>query len=250
MRLGGTIFTHNCLTLDYCLDLALRSLLDVCDEVVCIDAESTDGTLEYLSDMGVKDRRLTIGLAKWKPIPDGKGQWLSDLGNTALSLMRSPYHIALQADEVLHEEDYGKIRECANRGGQYLVHRLNFWKDSRHIVPPGKVCGHNICRMGPKTSKFIGDAENIDLNAQPVGQSSVRIFHYGFIRKAEAQIIKGIKMESEFLGTYNPIYNRMKETGSRESYDNAKEITGDLIEFRGTHPAKAREWLRERVGQP
>ena len=50
-ELGGTMILHNPFKYDYCVKEALYSLLQVCDQVVVVDAESDDGTAEEAVDI-------------------------------------------------------------------------------------------------------------------------------------------------------------------------------------------------------
>ena len=58
--LGGSIFTHNVVRHDYCIKEALHSLLAVCDEVVVIDAESDDGTIDLLKEIESLSPKLKV----------------------------------------------------------------------------------------------------------------------------------------------------------------------------------------------
>lgn len=245
MRIGAAIITHNCVSQDYCLHLALESLLGVCDEVVCVDADSNDATPDLLERFKSCSPKLRVFQSSWKPNTSEPGKWLADLSNEARSKLNSEYQISIQADEVLHLEDYPKIRKCAETGLSYLLPRLNFWKDSRHLVPPRQVCGHNILRMGPSSLMFTGDAENLDSSQSAPLQSDVRIFHYGFLRKLEAQIIKGVSVEESFYGVYNPCYDEMKRLQSRDPFDDHVP-ENQRIKYDGSHPDIAIPWLLER----
>lgn len=77
--------THNCEQYDYCYQAALTSLIDTCDEVVVVDANSTDGTRDILSIFGGASKSVKIIDAQWNPVPGTNGAWLSDLYNLAKS---------------------------------------------------------------------------------------------------------------------------------------------------------------------
>lgn len=48
MRLSGYTTTHQCLERGYPIELTLKSMYSMCDEVVVVDAGSTDGTPQYI----------------------------------------------------------------------------------------------------------------------------------------------------------------------------------------------------------
>lgn len=243
--IGGSMFCHNVLSLDYAVHEALFSLQGVCSEISIVDAASTDGTREWLEDCASVDPRIKLSFGDWNPKSDWNGQWLCDLANLARERLTTDYHIPIQADECLHEADYDLIREAAEIGLTYKCRRFNFWKDAWHLAPHGRVCGANIVRMGKRELPFIGDAENI-ADYGTAQQSAVRIYHVGFLRHDEAQARKGISMEEEFMGTHNPIYDRMKTEG-RKPFDE-ESFPEPLIDFprENNHPAILIPWLKER----
>src|SRR5687768_10364303 len=69
--LGGSMFIHNAIEFDYCITEALTSLHAICDDVVILDAESNDGTLDVLRELKktLPKLRLIEG-AKWECAPN------------------------------------------------------------------------------------------------------------------------------------------------------------------------------------
>jgi hypothetical protein len=237
MSIGGTIVVHDAQRLDYCVKEAVESLLACCDEVVIVEAGSTDNTYLWLRDwFGPK---LRIERAGWGPVPGTHGAWLCDLFNLARSFLMSGYHFSLQADEVAADDTRGKLLELAKIGKPALCRRFNFWKDARHIAPVDRVCGANIIRFAPTVNPFIGDAEN--LSGNPI-QSEINIFHYGFLRRQDALITKCIEQEDNFFRGHNPLFDQMKTEG-RKPFD---DYLGDLPPFDGQHPARMIPWLQAR----
>jgi hypothetical protein len=55
-------------------------------------------------------------------------------------------------------------------------------------------------------------------------------------------------MENNFFGGYNPIFDRMEKENSRECFNNATDLTGDLIRVWVDHPPSMQAWLKERCG--
>ena len=234
--ISGLLVTHNCEEFDYCYRQSLDSLMDVCDEVIVVDGQSTDGTREVLR--GYEAIGVKVIDAEWKPVVDTKGQWLADLYNTAKLHSQYPYQLGLQADEVLHEIDRDAIRGLRHNT---TFKRLNFWKDAQHFLQGGRVCGNRVFRFGAKEVGFVGDAEGMDQSAKRK-DSALCIFHYGFLRRTEPLIAKSISFEQEVFGNHNQLFDQMKVEG-RRPFD---EYYDDLIPYLGTHPRYAHMWLEDR----
>lgn len=234
--ISGLLVTHQCETFDYCYRESVQSLLETCDEVVVVDGKSTDGTREQLEKLPVK-----LIDADWNPIPGTRGQWLADLYNLAKSKSKYALTLGLQADEVLHEIDRKEIRRWNHN---ISLKRLNFWGDAQHYLRNGEVCGSRVFRVGNGKVRFVGDAEGMDPVAKR-RESNVCIFHYGFLRKTESLIQKSISFEKEVFGTHNQLFDQMKEEG-RGPFDNL--YTG--IEYHGSHPKYAHQWLKDRGYKP
>jgi hypothetical protein len=243
MTLGGTLIIRNGIAYDFCFQAAVRSLLGVCDEVVVVDGFSDDGTHEALQQMAHGEPRLRVLQRAWLPTP--LGTWLSDLTNQARTHLTTGMHINLQADEVLHENDYKLLRELANTGRVWTLERLNFWLNARHLLPPNEKVGSTIVRLAPTTLPCVGDAQGL-AHEQGWERSAARIFHYGFIRHAKALVAKARPMQQAFFGTQDSIWDEVERVGLKALGD-TKHATAvprsRLVPFVGKHPEMAREWL-------
>lgn len=238
MTITGTTIAYNVFAHDYCIYECLQSLLQVCDEVIVVDCGGSDSTSTYLQETAHLCTKLRLVAAEWNP--SSQGGWLADLVNLARSYAKGDYHIHLQADEVIHEGSYPEIRQRAKNMECVAVHRYNFWRDHRHLVPHGAVCGHRIVRCAPMRIPSVGDAETLGCPS-PI-MSSIEFFHYGFLRNIKSLCAKARMMEMAFLNQINPVWDRVDVEGAgpiRNYYPDS-----DLIPFGGQHPAIAREWLK------
>lgn len=247
--LGGYICIRNGLDLDYCFKEAIESLLPVCDMVGVSDAESTDGTQEFLRGWTLREPKLVLNVFPWTD-PRGSNQWYPEWINYARQHLTTDMAIHLDADEVLHEDDYPLIKEATEKGSVLMLKRLNFWRDAGHLIPEGKCCGTSVLRFAPARMPIPSDypyepaAETMKLAAE----SSVRCFHYGFIRQRDAFFRKAREVQKIWVNSYDPRLEAA-EKFDQGHWSTMPGITGwenDLVEYTGTHPAAAQGWLKAR----
>ena len=242
--LGGTMILHRALEYDYCAKEALRSLVDVCDEVVLMFSSVTsksefEGVFEFIPKSEL--RKITYHYEPWKPCMDG--YWLADLTNQARRKLDTDFHLNLQADEVLHPDDYPAIRAACVGEQRTMFNRLNFWINHRQTVDHGKVCGYRVLRLAPTYVPSVGDAESLCPGTSTLVQSPMRIYHYGFIRKPIPQANKTIAMQEGWIKTHDPCLDRLKTEGLK-AFEGHQDIAG--VPFRGEHPPIMKNWLLER----
>jgi glycosyltransferase involved in cell wall biosynthesis len=108
--LSGYSTTYNCVDQNYPFVESITSLLDVCDEVVVVDGGSTDGTWEVLSAMSNENPKLKIKQIErnWShprhSVFDGMQK------AAARDLCTGDFCWQQDVDEVIHQNDYQKIR--------------------------------------------------------------------------------------------------------------------------------------------
>ncbi len=109
--LSGYTTTKDCISQNYPWEQCIESLLGFCDEVVVVDGGSTDGTWEKLSEWSEKEDKLLVHqeTRDWDherfAVFDGLQKAL------ARSLCTSNFCWQQDCDEVVHEDDYEKIKE-------------------------------------------------------------------------------------------------------------------------------------------
>ena len=89
---------------------SIRSMLGFCDEVVVVDGGSTDGTFEKIVEIG--DDRIKLQVREWdwsEPGMDGMQKAY------ARALCTGEFLWQQDADEVVHEADYEKIKLLVKR---------------------------------------------------------------------------------------------------------------------------------------
>ncbi len=235
--------------MDYCWRECIKSLLPVCDQVVVCDGQSTDGTQEEIREWVKREPKLALCVYEWpfpRNAPDFWVNWL----NYSREHLKTDYHLQLDADEILSEQSYGELLDH-KQGSLHSVwcDRLNFFRDHRHLIPPGHALGHRVVRMAPQRIWLASDGPH-PRGAEAVSMarhSGIKIFHYNYLRKREQYF----KKERDLLQMFfNAVDQRMtdveKTTGNWMTEIKGIEWTNSLIPYDGPHPRIIHEWLRER----
>lgn len=250
--LGATVLIRDGNRLDFCWRECIESVLPVCDTVLVCDGESTDGTQEEVRDWMRREPRLDLCVYPW-PEPHGVEDWFVTWINYARQHLRTDWHLQMDADEILHENGYETIRRFVSEDKERaaIFRRYNFWRDHRHLIPPGYCCGHEVIRLAPTRCWMASDGYHP--LGEPVARMSgwtdppLEIFHYGFIREREAFFVKERLLQGYFFGTYDKRLELAQEHAG--NWMTMPGVTGweDRVpEYTGEHPAAARAWLRER----
>ena len=110
-NLTGTIYIHNAIKFDFCIEESIRSTAPICDEIICVDCSSTDGTLDLLHELKKEIPHLRIiPHVRWDQ--GDKHDRLRILSDLALQFVRTDWRLHIQADEVLHHISYNAIISC------------------------------------------------------------------------------------------------------------------------------------------
>jgi|TARA_B100000035_G_scaffold223208_1_gene191767 glycosyltransferase involved in cell wall biosynthesis len=115
ITLSGYTTTKNVIASDYPWEASIHSLLGFCDEVVVVDGGSDDGTWEALEKWSEKEEKLRVYQVKrdWNnyrfAVFDGQQKAV------ARSLCKGDWCWQMDIDEVVHENDYEKVKKLARQ---------------------------------------------------------------------------------------------------------------------------------------
>jgi hypothetical protein len=247
--LSGFTLVRNAVKLDFPIVPAIRSLLEVCDEVVVNVGKSEDDTRDLVAS--VNDPRVRIIDTEWDFTK--KNIMLSIETQRAMDACRGAWGIYIQADEVLHERGARILKEKVaewdgdSRVEGLLVKYLHFYGGFDQIATSRRWYRREVrcIRLGKDIRPYqgaqgfrVGPAYR-KIRARP---TDAEMFHYGWARPAKA-----IKQKLEISKT---IYPWGKERLEEELKRDHLEWIPLLRPFTGAHPRAALDWIRPRAEDP
>ena len=247
--LSGFTLVRNAVKLDFSIVPAIRSLLEVCDEVVVNVGKSEDDTRDLVAS--VNDPRVRILDTEWDFTK--KNIMLSIETQRAMDACRGSWGIYIQADEVLHERGVRMLKEKVtewdgdSRVEGLLVKYLHFYGGFDQIATSRRWYRREVrcIRLGKDIRPYQGaqgfrvGPEYRKIRARP---TDAEMFHYGWARPARA-----IKQKLEISKT---IYPWGGDRFDKEQARGYLEWIPLLRRFTGTHPRAARDWIAERAHDP
>jgi len=244
--LSGFTIVRNAVQLDYPVIPAIRSILDICDEVVVNVGKSEDGTRDLVAGLG--DPRIRILDTEWD-FSSGSGA-LSIETNRAMAACRGAWGLYIQADEVLHEAGAeilaaGLRAWHRDRGVEgLLVDYVHFYGDfdtiatNRHWYRREVRC----VRLGGDVRSYE-DAQGFrvgpELRRVRARATGARMFHYGWAGPSQA-VQRKLAASKEI---FTEAVDRLEARAARR---HGLDWTPLLRPYRGTHPEAAREWIAAR----
>lgn len=137
LSLSGYTTTYNCVSQKYPFEQCIRSMLGFCDEVVVVDGGSTDGTKEILSQLAQENSQLKI-VARNCDWSDSRFAVLDGAQKAfARSHCTGDFCWQMDSDEIVHEDDYAKVRDLMTRfpRGVNLVSLpvVEYWGSSEKV---------------------------------------------------------------------------------------------------------------------
>jgi len=244
--LSGFTIVRNAITFDYPIVATVRSLLDVCDEVIVNVGRSSDGTRDAVA--GVGDPRVRILDTVWDT--SRAGATLARETDRAMAACRGSWGLYIQADEVLHESGAALLVDALCRADPdpavegLLVDYLHFYGDVDTVVTNRGWYRREVraVRLGCDIRSY-GDAQGFRVG--PDGRrvrarlTGACMYHYGWARPAAALARKQAGFAEYFTEQPGP---------AGETPRAALEWTPGLRRFTGEHPRAAAAWVAARHG--
>ena len=115
MKVSGFTIVRNAIKFDYPIVESISSILPLCDEIIVAVGNSEDGTRALVESIGSPKIRIIDTV--WDDSLRKGGEVLAIETNKAFDAISpdSTWVIYIQADEVLHEDSYGKLRDAMRK---------------------------------------------------------------------------------------------------------------------------------------
>lgn len=236
MKVSGFTFVRNGVTFDYPFQESIRSILPLVDEMIVNVPKSEDNTLEAVKS--IKDPKIKIFETQWGgEIPSG-GKILSHHTNLALQKCTGDWCFYIQADEIIHENDYDKIRRAMkknidNKNIDGLLFDYVHFYGSYDCVAAARNWYRREIRIIRNKRNIVSfaDAQGFRYKNDgkiPVAYTGAKVYHYGWVRPIESMRTKTIAMDRLWHG------NKKDEENEKMEY---KCTQYGLRKYDGTHPA-------------
>ena len=240
MNVSGFTIIRNGEKFDYPFTESIRSVLPLCDVMVVAVGNSEDRTREIIEK--IDSPKIKIIDTVWDDTLREGGRVLAvetDKAKAALPA-NTDWGIYIQADEVLHEQDYPAIRKAMEqnlddkRVDGLLFDHLNFYGSFDYIADSRKWSYKQIriIRNDSSITSFR-DAISFMKNGKRLNVKKIdaAVYHYGWVRRPDAMQQK--------LETFNKMWHDdqwMEQNFEKtDTFDYAN--IDSLAHFEGSHPA-------------
>jgi len=243
--ISGFTIVRNAVKLDYPIVPAIRSILELCDEVVVNIGKSDDDTRDVVAGLG--DPRVRIIDGVWD-FSRGSGA-LAHETNRAMAACRGAWGVYIQADEVLHETGAAALREKIREwNGEARVEGLlvdyhHFYGDFDTLATDRHWYRREVraVRLGREIRSYqdaqgfrVGPGER-RVQARVTGAP---MFHYGWARPPQS-------MRQKFVASKEVFHERADQLEAHAELE-ALYWTPLLRRFAGSHPRAVQSWIAAR----
>ena len=238
MFVSGFTFVRNAVKFDYPVKESILSLLPLVDELIVCLGNSDDTTADLIQS--INSPKIKVVPSVWDDSLREGGRVLAVETDKALQAVspQADWCIYLQADEVIHENDYSVIRSSMDKYNNdvkvegLLFNYIHFYGSYHYVGNSRKWYRHEvrIVRNDRKIHSYK-DAQGFRKDERPlkVKKINARIFHYGWVKNPANQTEKQ-KSFHRLWHTDEKVKAKVKE----ELFDYSG--IDSLEEFTSTHP--------------
>ena len=252
MKITAFTYVRNGNKYGYPFAASVKSLLPLVDEYIVVVGDSTDGTREAVVNIG--SEKIKIIDTVWDDTMRQGGKIFALQANTGLdnASKNSDWLFHLQADEVIHEKDYGTIKKTLEENlhkkglDGFLLKFIHFYGDYNHYCPSRRFHQKEIriVRNNPhirsyKDSmgfrKFNNPADPNEKGEKlKVLQIDASVYHYSWARPPKKQNAKQIEFAKKYIPTDDFIKGFEDKLGDEYGYREYDYLNT----FTATHPSE------------
>ena len=243
MKVSGFTFIRNAIKYDFPVREAIQSALPLVDEFVVNVGKSEDQTLHHIQS--IRSEKIKIVETVWDETLRTDGKVFGLQQDVALSHCTGHWALLVQADEVLHEEDYAAIRNAMHRYWEQpdvlgLVFRMLHFKGDYRSVDPWMY--RRATRVIKNNGQIRSSRDSCDFrtihsprmlkSGSSTKRINARVFHYGWVKHSDV-LQEKLK------------YQKSRHEGDSSSFDQIESIAaeeaqfpkyGILKSYKGSHP--------------
>jgi hypothetical protein len=239
VKISGVTIVKNAIEFDYPIVECIQSLLPIVDEMIVSLGDCNDATEALINSIG--SPKIKIVHSVWDKSLQSGGTVLAVETNKALQHVSplSDWIFYLQADEVIHQQDYNAIVEAAtafkdNKNIDGLLFNYHHFFGTFNYVGDSRQWYAHEIRMikNDKSITSYRDAQGFRKNNQKlkVKKANAFLYHYGWVRTPNAQLKKLQNFYTYWSG------GEAAPVADDAMYDYFKNADSVAI-FKGTHPA-------------
>jgi glycosyltransferase involved in cell wall biosynthesis len=248
MKLSGFSYIRNGFTFDYPFLQSIQSVLPICDEFVIAVGDSTDGTREAIE--ALDSDKIKIIDTVWDMRLREGGKIFAQQANIALDHITGDWALHIQADEVIHENELGKIKtailqyENDPQIDGFILPYYHFFGSYDYIRTSRQVHRYEVRAFrNDQYVRSYRDSQGFRIyqDAQDYATSKgkklrvkaidAHIYHYNYVRNP--------KLMAEKAAFFVSFWDKAPSE-ERPQVDGSKlidyEIIDKLEKFEGTHP--------------
>jgi hypothetical protein len=237
-KISGVTIVKNAVEYDYPIVECINSLLPIVDEMIVSIGDCTDTTEALIKS--IASNKIKIVHTLWDKSLTSGGTVLAAETDKALQHVSplSDWVFYLQADEVIHENDYDAILTSAQRYKNdaniegLLFDYKHFYGTFNYIGDSRQWYSHEVRMIkNDKQIKSYRDAQGFRKNDQKlnVKKAQAFVYHYGWVRTPSAQQKKNQNF-STYWGANAP-----DEASSEAMFDYLSNADS-LALYTQTHP--------------
>lgn len=246
MKISGFTFVKNAIKFGYPVVESIQSILPICDEVIVSIGDSEDKTHELVES--IKSPKIKIHSSIWDTSINQGGKILAIETDKALAQVdpQTDWCIYVQADEVLHENDYDQIRKSMekyleDREVEGLLFKYKHFYGSYHTIGISsnfypheiRIIKYNPSIYSYRDAQGFRIRDNEKLKVKPIDAT---IYHYGWAREPKVMRTKYLDFNRLWY-SQNKIDESIKE---KENFNYAYKKYC-VVEYRGKHPRVMQE---------